>query len=38
MMAKKWPKHVVLNTFFIVILTGLRLSPLGTAATTGLLY
>jgi hypothetical protein len=24
--------------FFIIILSGVRLSPLGTAATTGLLY
>jgi hypothetical protein len=38
MMAKKWPKYVVLNTFFIIILSGVRLSPLGTAANTGLLY
>jgi hypothetical protein len=29
---------VVLCVFFIIILSGVRLSPLGTAATTGLLY
>jgi hypothetical protein len=33
--ASNYPKYA---TLFIIILIGVRLSPLGTAATTGLLY
>jgi hypothetical protein len=38
MMAKNWQKNVVLNIFLIIILSVVRLSPLGSVATTGLLY
>jgi hypothetical protein len=31
-------KEITRNVFFIIILSGVRLSPLGTAVTAGLLY
>jgi hypothetical protein len=31
-------RHIVLFLFTIIILSGVRLSPFGTVATTGLLY
>jgi hypothetical protein len=33
-----WPGHAILFFFIIIIISGVRLSPLGTAATTGLLH
>jgi hypothetical protein len=34
----RFPEYYLNPYFFIIILGGVRLSPLGTAATTGLLY
>jgi hypothetical protein len=37
-MPKHFASKIVKCTYFIITISGVRLSPLGTAATTGILY